>query len=184
MNQPTEISICLEGWGVPKRASSSLTYPRLGPLLRRTSSYAQLWPSLEQVPQDGRHPSPVKLGLSTITKVQEGPSTFELSLPAYDAGYSFLLWQAGFITRQIDRRPIWWTFYVGWVGIWLPGEIYWSSHRRQRRCSSTWTRQNTKVRCRIASRSKVGWERFKVQRMVVLNGGYGCQNCAAHRQTL
>ena len=41
----------------PNRASSSLTYPLLGPLLRRISSYAQLCPNLEQDAQLGLPPS-------------------------------------------------------------------------------------------------------------------------------
>lgn len=39
------------------RSSRAFTYPRLGPLFLRTSSYAQSWPSLVQVAQRGRLPS-------------------------------------------------------------------------------------------------------------------------------
>jgi hypothetical protein len=39
------------------RASNSFTYPLLGPLFFRTSSYEQSWPSLEHVPQLGLLPS-------------------------------------------------------------------------------------------------------------------------------
>lgn len=48
-----------ENWGnyALNRSSRALTYPRLGPLFLRTSSYAQSWPSLVQVAHCGLLPS-------------------------------------------------------------------------------------------------------------------------------
>ena len=42
---------------IPSLASSCFTYPLFGPLFFLTSSYAQSWPSREQVPQLGFFPS-------------------------------------------------------------------------------------------------------------------------------
>lgn len=44
-------------WCALSRSSRALTYPRLGPLFRRTSSYAQSCPSLLQVLHRGLFPS-------------------------------------------------------------------------------------------------------------------------------
>lgn len=66
---------------VPNRASNSLTYPLLGPLFRRISSYAQLCPNLEHVPQLGLLPSHLSLRFLHITQAMRFGFTTTFSSP-------------------------------------------------------------------------------------------------------
>lgn len=69
------------------RSSRALTYPRLGPLFLRTSSYAQSWPSLVQVAHRGLLPSHLNFLFLHIIHAKR----FGLGTSALFGGYDVLL---------------------------------------------------------------------------------------------